>query len=393
MAGARNPQVKVELITQDAMSFYVSGIDVSIANALRRVMIAEVETLAIDLVEVTENDTVLFDEFLAHRLGLVPFRHKKGAAGVAQIQSMATSADLPVMPDVHLEVKFGKYEYTDEFTGQREVLNTWLINGRPPMVTNSGVRVYNVDQTEPGLEIDTSPECRGEYWVVTSKQLFVNGLVPDAAALGLEEKNYKDLIFPVHYSNDGEEERSFDDGIRLVKMRKGQVLDIKGMITKGIGKEHAKFSPCSVATFKPVPIIKLNQNKLSELTMEEKRGFVDSCPRDVFELDEATGIVSVTENGEHLYAFDEECVLYAESLKKSHEEESIVSISEVEDTFLFTVESTGALLAEEIVRRALQVIVGKMDLMQQELSTIDITKDNSHGEIKTGFGGGAIGGF
>lgn len=68
----RDPHVTVTEVTEDMIKFTLTKTDASIANALRRVMLAEVPTMAIDKVEFIQNSTVLHDDFLAHRLGLIP---------------------------------------------------------------------------------------------------------------------------------------------------------------------------------------------------------------------------------------------------------------------------------------------------------------------------------
>ena len=54
--------------------FTLSGASPAFANAIRRAMIGEVPTLAIEDVRIYDNTSALFDEMLAHRLGLIPIR-------------------------------------------------------------------------------------------------------------------------------------------------------------------------------------------------------------------------------------------------------------------------------------------------------------------------------
>ncbi|MFA9503843.1 DNA-directed RNA polymerase subunit D [Natrinema sp. H-ect1] len=52
--------------------FLVRGVTPGFANGIRRAMIADVPTMAIDTVRFVENSSVMFDEQLALRMGLVP---------------------------------------------------------------------------------------------------------------------------------------------------------------------------------------------------------------------------------------------------------------------------------------------------------------------------------
>ncbi|MDG7010605.1 MAG: DNA-directed RNA polymerase subunit D [Nitrososphaerota archaeon] len=67
-------EVKVLQDSGNAVSLQLEGIDRSYANAVRRFCIAEVPCMAIDDVVILENSSVLYDEILAHRLGMVPIK-------------------------------------------------------------------------------------------------------------------------------------------------------------------------------------------------------------------------------------------------------------------------------------------------------------------------------
>jgi len=248
--------------------------------------------MAIDLVEIKENTSVINDEFLAHRLGLVPL----------------TS---------HTVDKF-KYVTECDCPGTR--------------CTNCSV------------ELKLTVKCTQSQQDITSNDITVT--VGDGT------------VRPI-YCDDSSEGQS---PILLAKLRQGQEIDLIAIARKGVGKEHAKWSPACAVTYKNEPIVELRQSRLDELNDVQKKEFVASCPSKVFRFDESTKKVIADIEDLLVYncTFCQECTRKATTMGYP----DIVSIREKEDRFLFSLETTGALGPEEIVLTAIKVLQLKLNKIQ-----------------------------
>ncbi|CAL5378951.1 unnamed protein product [Camellia sinensis] len=312
----RFPKVKIRELKDDYCKFELRDTDASMANALRRVMIAEVPTIAIDLVEIEVNSSVLNDEFIAHRLGLIPLTSDRA-------MSMRFSRDCDAC-DGDGQCEFCSVEFH---------LRAKCIN----------------DQT-----LD-----------VTSKDLYSSD----------------HTVVPVDFSDsssgfDNTEQR----GIIIVKLRRGQELRLRAIARKGIGKDHAKWSPAATVTFMYEPEIHINEELMETLSLEEKTNWVESSPTKVFDIDPNTQQVVVVDP--EAYTYDDEVIKKAEAMGKP----GLVEIYAKEDSFIFTVESTGAIKASQLLLNAIEVLKQKLDAVRLSEDTVEA--DEQFGELGAHMRGG-----
>src|SRR6476620_1967701 len=68
------PRLDILETEDERISIKFSNVPRQYVNAIRRISISEVPTMAIDDVVMLENSSVMHDEAIAHRLGLVPLR-------------------------------------------------------------------------------------------------------------------------------------------------------------------------------------------------------------------------------------------------------------------------------------------------------------------------------
>ncbi|WP_255149440.1 DNA-directed RNA polymerase subunit D [Halorarius halobius] len=90
-------QYEVEFIERGDREarFLVRGVTPAFANGVRRAMLADVPTLSIDEVRVVENSSVMFDEQIGLRLGLVPLTTPPGEFEVGDEVTLALDVEGP----------------------------------------------------------------------------------------------------------------------------------------------------------------------------------------------------------------------------------------------------------------------------------------------------------
>jgi len=225
----RQPVIELQELREDSVKFLLKDTDMSVANALRRVMISEVPTMAIDMVEIENNSSVLADEYIAHRLGLIPLSSSNANMFVENRDCECTDH----CPKCSVTYRIKVTNHSDE----------------------------NMLVTSKDLKLERPMEAMGE-------------------------------VYPVHYLQ-SESPVTTESAVVIVKLGKNQEFSARCIAKKGIGKEHAKWIPTAVVTYQLIPEIIINQELMEECTLEQKQSFVNSCPTKVYGYNKQTDQVSV----------------------------------------------------------------------------------------------------
>ncbi|OJJ96539.1 hypothetical protein ASPACDRAFT_34570 [Aspergillus aculeatus ATCC 16872] len=310
-------------------SFSLVGVDASIANAFRRILMAEVPSIAIEFVFVHNNTSVIQDEVLAQRLGLIPL--KGSVEGINWMrwfkkpteddpEGGSTPSDFNTIV-LRLDVKCEKNPHAA--AGEDD-----------PRKLYKHAHVYARD-------ITFHPVGRQE-------QFFVGD----------------DAIQPVN------------PDILIAKLRPGQKIDMELHVVKGIGADHAKFSPVATASYRLLPDIKI----LRPIVGEDAHKFVKCFPAGVIGLEQVTREEASQKGSGYEGHEGEMKAVVRDAFKDTvsreclrHEEfQGKVKLGRFRDHFIFNVESVGQFDSDVLFLESVKVL--KLKCARWKRGLVDLAR-------------------
>lgn len=281
--------------TEPLIEFDLIGCLPSIANAFRRLMLSEVPSMAIEKVYMYNNTSIIQDEVLAHRLGLIPLKADPRLFEYKTDDGNDEGTDQDTL----------EYKLKIKCTRRKDAKDTALCDG---LYENQNVYSNHIK------------------WIPKGKQ---GSLFRESDVGSVHEK------------------------ILISKMRPGHEFDIKLLAVKGIGKDHAKFSPVSTATYRLLPEIRITRPIFGD---DAKT--LQSCF--------SPGVIDIDSNGQAVVK-DARYDSCSRNVYRYPHLVDAVEIARIRDHFIFTVESVGAYPPHDIFIEAVKILKKKCRQFIHEL--------------------------
>lgn len=298
-------KIKVINLNELDMEFDIIGVDPSIPNALRRILISEVPTMAFDKVFLFNNTSIIQDEVLAHRLGLIPLKADP------RMFEFRQDGDAEGTPEDTLEFEL-------------KIKCSW-----------------DPKKSKEQLAQFVNPEDRYRNYQVYSSHL-------KWCPLGNQNQLYSaEFVGPVH------------DDILIAKLRPGHEIDAKLHAVKSIGRDHSKFSPVATAFYRLLPEVTITKSVYGEAAERLQKCF---SPGVIDLVDDESGKKKAVVNDARYDMCSRNAFRY-DDLKDS------VKLTRARDHFIFYIESTGALKPDVLLLEAAKILTLKCQKFLSELET------------------------
>ncbi|PHH69148.1 hypothetical protein CDD80_6977 [Ophiocordyceps camponoti-rufipedis] len=303
-------------------SFSLIGLDASLANAFRRILLSEIPTLAIENVFIENNTSVVQDEVLAHRLGLIPFNG--GREGIHRFLRW------------HVKAAPGEDPYATCFD-------------------------WNTVQLELNVTCDVNPEAAPDEKDPTrafrNAHVYARDIVFVPTGKQVQYFSGEDVIRPVH------------PDILIAKLRPRQTINLSMHMHKGIGADHAKFSPVATASYRLMPTITITKPIVGDDAVK----FAKCFPEGVIGLEEITeeealdspyegraGEVKAVVVDPMKDTVSRECLRHSEF-------EGKVKLGRRRDHFIYSIESTGQWDSDELFLESVKHLKLKCKILERQV--------------------------
>jgi DNA-directed RNA polymerases I and III subunit RPAC1 len=335
-------------------------VDTSFVNALRRILLSEVPTVALEHVYMWNNSSILHDEVLAHRLGLIPLN--LDARYLDDVEPSSMNADSSLEDENNAN---------DDFVPtDRNTVVFRLAVSCPSAPKSNRSRSHSMD-----VPNENDEDVEGDDVVQPDEE--TEGVVGDVvAATRVNTANRKhcsdgtsqDRPFTKHvYSKDliwvpqGDQEESLPhvqtihDDILIAKLRPGQAIELEAHGRKGIGKDHAKFSPVATASYRLMPKIDILQ-PIYDADAEE---LVHIYEPGVFDLVPTVLGVDPPHNKIKARLINPYACTMSRNYMRQPKLEQSIRMSRISDHFIFSIESVGTYRPGVLLAEALRILQRK----------------------------------
>ena len=295
-------------------------------------MIAEIPTLAIGTVFVHNNTSIVHDEVLASRLGLVPL------TGALEGLKWMKFWKKPRLND----------DEDDDPVAQGTDQDTVVLS----------LKASCEWRENPPKEGETDPEK-----LYVGSNVYAHQLIFDPQSRQHQKFPKPDGVI-----------RPVNPDILLAKMRPGQVIELDMHCFKGIGADHAKWSPVATATYRLLPTIDI----VKPILGDDARKFARCFPKGVIGLEEVTEDESDQMGSDYEgRAGDKKAVVrntFKDTVSREclrHEEfQGKVKLGRLQDHFIFSVESTGQFESDYLFLESVKILKAKGSILKKQLTNV-----------------------